>query len=261
MSRLCWGCLTGAIRANFLVQELLHAIQGFIAGCMEHRWHAARTACRVCRESGTGLTRVVSRLRWSQQASFRRKQLEQTDRPPTCQSYSARRMDGCRDCFAGAVESAWPHPADSEHRPRVGPGAPLQDAGSGSKELERASLSRPSSLLKSYDYLRALLSVVSGPIWSIMARGEAQVLDGLAALWEEVPAVRRQLLWEGQILVWADPSETGVPSYKNASMNYDALLPFFKKWCSGTQMPKTPKINPIQKEARMCGKSCLTVQV
>ena len=75
-------------------------------------------------------------------------------------------------------------------------------------------------------------------------------LDGLGATWEQSETVRRRILWDGQLLKWLKAELIGVPSYRAASLNHEALLPFFMAWvATSPPSPTSPKIPWLKKQA------------
>ena len=74
-------------------------------------------------------------------------------------------------------------------------------------------------------------------------------LTGLAEEWEKCDNIRRRFVFEGKLLVWSKPAQTGIPSMQNAKLNFDVLLPLFHIWASSCTAPRTPRLAAVKKEA------------
>ena len=103
--------------------------------------------------------------------------------------------------------------------------------------------------------LREILAHASCGKMNRNRKGVAKVvpvpLDGLGVQWEGSETVRRRILWDGQLLKWMKAELIGVPSYKAAALNIEALQPFFTAWVAMSPRPASPKIPWLKKQARV----------
>ena len=87
------------------------------------------------------------------------------------------------------------------------------------------------------------------PAPAMVGRIPRAQLNGLAEAWEQDDLVRRRFVFEGKLLLWTKPAQTGLPSMANAKLNYDVLLPFFRIWSNACTKPRTPSLEAVQKQA------------
>ena len=85
----------------------------------------------------------------------------------------------------------------------------------------------------------------------VIPRVPSLELEGLAAEWESMEDVRRQVLINRRLLQWLSTEKVGVPCFKTASMNYTVLEAFFRTWVTLSPTTKRTASQPAcKKEAK-----------
>ena len=93
-----------------------------------------------------------------------------------------------------------------------------------------------------------IVGLCSSPVWGMALVPVGQCspnripsisLSGLAEQWEATESIRRAVLINRRVLIWLSAAKTGVPSFSCASMNFEVLELFFKRWVTVSPSKRT----------------------